>query len=59
MFVYIAACPLAFRCNGRGAELPRPVTCQRPSSTADVALLGASLGKDKDKMTLRNYAVRR
>lgn len=31
------------------------MTCQRPSSTADMMLLGASLGCDKDRMTLRNY----
>ncbi|KAJ8113840.1 hypothetical protein OPT61_g4131 [Boeremia exigua] len=37
----------------------RPVTCQRPSSTADLVSLGAILDSDKDKMTLRNYGDKR
>jgi hypothetical protein len=33
------SCPSAFRCKGRGAEISRPVTCKRSSSTARRPLL--------------------
>lgn len=55
MFVHIAACRLAFRCNGGSKGFPRESNCSvHPSRRT-----GAILGTDKEEMTLPNYSEER